>query len=45
VVVIRNKGRRYQQQHATQITDTGYQNVTCGYAGLTAGAEVGNVCG
>jgi hypothetical protein len=43
VVVIRNKADDINNSTPTQITDTGYQNVTCGYAGLTAGAEVGNV--
>jgi len=43
VVVIRNKADALNNTTPTHITDTGYQNVTCGYAGLTAGAEVGNI--
>jgi hypothetical protein len=43
VVVIRNKADAPNASSPTQITDSGYQNVTCDYSGLTPGVEVGNI--
>jgi hypothetical protein len=42
-VAIRNKADAANTSNPTQITDTGYQNQTCAYGGLTPGAEVGNI--
>ena len=43
VVVIRNTADAPNTSNPTQITDSGYQNVTCDYSGLTPGVEVGNI--
>jgi hypothetical protein len=43
VVVIRNSADAPNTNDPTQITDSGYQNVTCDYSGLTPGVEVGNI--
>jgi hypothetical protein len=43
VVVIRNKADAANTSNPTQVTDSGYQNPTYDYSGMTAGAEVGNV--
>jgi hypothetical protein len=43
VVVIRNSADAPNTSNPTQITDSGYQNVTCDYSGLTPGVEVGNI--
>jgi hypothetical protein len=43
VVVIRNTPDVPNTNDPTQITDSGYQNVTCDYSGLTPGVEVGNI--
>jgi hypothetical protein len=43
VVVIRNKADAANTSNPTQVTDSGYQNPTYNYSGMTAGAEVGNV--
>jgi hypothetical protein len=43
VVVIRNKADAPNTGNPTQITDSGYQNVTYDYSGLTPGVEVGNI--
>jgi hypothetical protein len=43
VVVIRNTADAPNTNNPTQITDSGYQNVTCDYSGLTPGVEVGNI--
>ena len=43
VVVIRNLADAPNTATPTQITDSGYQNVTNGYGGMTPGKEVGNI--
>jgi hypothetical protein len=43
VVVIRNKADAANTSNPTRVTDSGYQNPTYDYSGMTAGAEVGNV--
>ena len=43
VVVIRNKADAPNTATPTQITDSGYQNVTNGYGGMIPGKEVGNI--
>jgi hypothetical protein len=43
VVVIRTKADAPNTSNPTQITDSGYQNITYNYTGLAAGAEVGNI--
>jgi hypothetical protein len=43
VVVIRNSADAPNTGNPTRITDSGYQNVTCNYSGLTPGVEVGNI--
>jgi hypothetical protein len=43
VIVIRNQADAANTSNQTQITDSGYQNSTNAYGGLTAGVEVGNL--
>jgi hypothetical protein len=43
VVVIRNLAEAPNTANPTQITDSGYQNVTNGYGGMIPGKEVGNI--